>query len=683
MSLFAELKRRNVIRVAVGYLVLSWLVLQIGDVLIQSLELSSDYSKFIVILLALGAIPALVFSWIYEMTPEGIKKESEIAPDQSVTAHTAKKLDLAVIVLLVMAMGMFAADRFMGGDDEGVAPTTVVDRDAVGAVSGSAIPVVAVLPLQALSTEDEGIFLATGLHDDLLTRLARLEAFRVISRTSVMEYANTTKNMRQIGEELGAGYILEGGLQAIGGRVRINAQLIEAETDEHLWAETFDRELTTANLFDVQAEIAAAIAAAMHLALTPKDLAVIGEVPTENLEAYEAYLETVEFEVDLDLPTMRRTLEGYQRVVALDPDFADAWARLSLAQVRYYWETGGELGSGADTSFREDALRSLERAKALAPSSVQTLRAEAFYHYYGFRDYSTALIALGRAEAIAPNEARVIALRGFLLRRLGRFDESADALILAQAADPRSSGFHRELIGTLWFAGRCSEALDWVARAVALFPEHGGIRRSTAWAILTCTGDLQRTRENLDFVETTSLTELNLDVQLLVLADDREAAIDLLLTSPASLTADPITRLLVANRLFRLYSWRGDDAAAADVLVDADAAAAGLTTEHSFVLGELAALAAAHGDAGRTRELIARAEAVLPDDALGVTYRRIQYASVLAEIGDISSAVDQLERANQEGWRISRTHLEREPAFDPLRGDPRFQALLNRESSTQ
>ena len=135
------------------------------------------------------------------------------------------------------------------------------------------MPVVAVLPLQALSTEDAGKFLAAGLHDDLLTRLSRLQAFRVISRTSVMEYADTRKNIREIGAELGAGYILEGGLQAIGGNVRINAQLIDASTDEHLWAETYDRALTTANLFEVQGDIAGAIADAMHAALSPQEVA--------------------------------------------------------------------------------------------------------------------------------------------------------------------------------------------------------------------------------------------------------------------------------------------------------------------------------------------------------------------------------------------------------------------------
>ena len=264
MSLFKELKRRNVIRVGAAYLVLSWLSLQVADVLEDAFELPTMWTKVVVALLVLGFIPVMIFSWVYEMTPGGLKREIEVDPDASVTAHTARKLDLAVILMFVGAVVLFAVDRYAG------TPSVIPTQQPVEIAEVSEIPVVAVLPLQALSTEDEVIFLASGLHDDLLTRLARLDTYRVISRTSVMEYAGTTKNMRQIGAELGAAYILEGGLQAIGGNVRINAQLIIAATDEHLWAETYDRELTTANLFAVHTDIANAISTALNASLSPQ-----------------------------------------------------------------------------------------------------------------------------------------------------------------------------------------------------------------------------------------------------------------------------------------------------------------------------------------------------------------------------------------------------------------------------
>ena len=228
-------------RVAAGYAVLAWLLMQIADVLMDTIGLPDIWGKAVLGLLLIGFLPALIFSWVYEMTPEGIKRENEISADSSITSHTAKKLNIVIIALMVIAIGVFAIDRFTG------APVSTPAPVANTAPALNAIPVVAVLPLQALSTDDEGIFLASGLHDDLLTRLARLQAYKVISRTSVMEYAGTTKNLRDIGAELGANVILEGGLQAIGGNVRINAQLIDAITDEHLWVQTYDRELMTAN----------------------------------------------------------------------------------------------------------------------------------------------------------------------------------------------------------------------------------------------------------------------------------------------------------------------------------------------------------------------------------------------------------------------------------------------------
>ena len=298
----------------------------------------------------------------------------------------------------MVAIVLFAADRFLGVTGFGDTPVATTHP----VTSASKVPVVAVLPLKALSTEDEGHFLASGLHDDLLTRLARLDTFRVISRTSVMEYADTKKNLRQIAGELGAGFIIEGGLQALGGQVRINAQLIDASTDEHLWAQTFDRQLTTVNLFEVQAEIAAAIANALQTTLSPREVAVMEEVPTRNLDAYRAYLAVMEVRGDLNLSSLHGGVDAFRRAVELDPDFAEAWGMLAEAYARRYWEEGGEMDASPDPSLLEASKQALERARDLDPDGVATLQAEAYYHYYGFRDYSAALIVLGRAEALAP-----------------------------------------------------------------------------------------------------------------------------------------------------------------------------------------------------------------------------------------------------------------------------------------
>jgi TolB-like protein len=291
-SFVKELNRRNVFRVAIAYLVLAWLMAQVAELLLDAFGAPPWVLKSLFALMLVGFPIVVFFAWAFELTPEGVKLEREVDRERTITGHTGRKLDRAIIVLLLLAVAWFAWDRYRpGGLANPLAPQAEqrLTDDIRQFEDVDVLPVVAVLPFKATGSDDGG-FLAAGLHDDLLTRLAKLEAFRVISRTSMMEYAGTTKNMRQIGQELGAGYILEGGVQAIGGRVRVNAQLIDASADQHIWADNYNREMSTENLFDVQAELAAAIAVAMQTSLSPSDLALVEEVLTENMAAYNAYL---------------------------------------------------------------------------------------------------------------------------------------------------------------------------------------------------------------------------------------------------------------------------------------------------------------------------------------------------------------------------------------------------------
>jgi TolB-like protein len=289
-SKFKELNRRNVFRVAFAYVVLAWLMAQVAELLLDAFGAPAWVLKTLLALLLVGFPIAVFFAWAFELTPEGVKRESEVDRERSITKQTGRNIDRAIIILLLLALAWFAWDRYQASDVNRRAAASAEEDMTNGASrvnSDDAVPVVAVLPFKA-SGSDDGGFLAAGLHDDLLTRLAKLDAYRVISRTSMMEYADTTKNMRQIGQELGAGYILEGGVQALSGRVRINAQLISAVADEHLWAEIYDRELTPENLFDVQAELALAIASELHTELSPSDQALVKQIPTRNMAAYNS-----------------------------------------------------------------------------------------------------------------------------------------------------------------------------------------------------------------------------------------------------------------------------------------------------------------------------------------------------------------------------------------------------------
>ena len=675
MPIFKELKRRNVIRVAAAYLVLSWLSMQVADVLMDAFELPVLWSKAVIALLILGFIPVMIFAWVYEMTPEGLKRETEIPPDASITSHTARKLDIAVILMLVVAVGMFALDRFTGAPAAGTPPAEQAAANSTATTAGATnkVPVVAVLPLQALSTDDEGIFLASGLHDDLLTRLARLETFRVISRTSVMEYANTTKNLRQIGVELGAAYILEGGLQAIGGNVRINAQLIDAATDEHLWAETFDRKLTTATLFEVQAEIANAIALALHAALSPQEVERLSGVPTQNLEAYRAYLRGSEHRGVLTKPAIEEAVNGLRQAVKLDPDFADAWAGLTASLIRKFWEEGAESGATPDMALREEASLALERAQALGPNNVETLLAEAYFHYYGYRDYAAALVVLGRAEKVAPYDYNVIALRGYLLRRLGQFSEAADALLSAEELNPNNKGLLREIINTLLAAGRCIEASARSTSGTVRYPFDDGILGAAADARLICDQDITAARDFALRVNITTPYQVRLVVKVLIYDRDYHRAIDVLVAARDTWAKDPITRMAIENRLTWLYretdqptlSQSSSQAVAETSLALADFGVAGFN--------ELAMAAALRGDISATRELAQQALASIPEDK----YIRRNFLYFLVQSYAIAGIDDQaldtfdMIAAEPDG---NRNELPmKDPYLASLWDNPRFQ----------
>ena len=672
MSIYSELKRRNVFRVAAGYVVLSWVMLQVADVLMDTIGLPDIWGKAVLGLLVIGFPPVLIFSWIYEMTPEGIKREKEIAADASITSHTAKKLNITVIVLLVIAIGIFAVDKFTG------APAISPDPVAITAPSPDAIPVVAVLPLQAFSTEEEGIFLASGLHDDLLTRLARLQSFKVISRTSVMEYADTTKNLREIGAELGASYILEGGLQAIGGNVRINAQLIDAVTDEHLWAQTYDRALTTANLFDVQADIASAIAEALHATLSPQELEQLSDVPTENLKAYEAFLRGLEFQGVLTMPAIHGAVAAQREATELDPEFGEAWAALAQALIRQYWEEGAEDGASPNEALVAESKHALDRAQQLDPDTASTFVAESYFHYYGFRDYSSALIALGRAEALAPNNSRVSALRGYLLRRLGRLSESSDALLRAMELNPNGRSLYRETIDTLSGAGRCEEVRTMNADGLQRFPDDDGINAVVAIAIMACDRDTKSALEYAFKVDVSTLQYLQRVLSLLIYDRSYERAIETLIDARDGWVQRPTVRLMIDNYLTWLYRETRQPALAEQAVQSARKNAEQISDSGLTSLVQLMMTEALQGNADETRQFGKQAMAAMPDDAWRNTDFMYQIGKTyaLAGLADESFSVLEGIRYDHSYDTLSRMYLD--PLVDNLRDDPRFQQVLDK-----
>ena len=307
----AELRRRNVYKVGVAYAVVAWIALQAASFLLPTFGAPAWVFRVLVLLVVLGFALAVAFSWAFELTPEGLKRTHEVPHEHSITHVTGRKLDFAIIGLLIVALGIS------------------VYLNLREAPRGSRAASIAVLPFTSRSVDPAHAMFADGIHDELLTSLANIGSLKVISRTSVMEYRETTKNLRQIGKELSVATVLEGAVQRAGDNVRINVQLIDAATDEHLWANTYDRRLSTDNLFAIQTEIATTIADKLKATLTPDEKERIEKVPTENLQAYNLYLAGRQNLYQRKLENLQRARELFEQAIALDPKFAKAYSGLS------------------------------------------------------------------------------------------------------------------------------------------------------------------------------------------------------------------------------------------------------------------------------------------------------------------------------------------------------------------
>jgi TolB-like protein len=503
-SFLSQLVRRNVLRMAAAYLIGGWVLLEVSDVLFPALHLPEWTVTLVVALLLIGFIPALIFSWVYELTPQGLKQQSEVDQSSSNTAGASRRLDLVTIAFVIVGMGLLTVNYFLKDRTQGASPSAIVaslpaDPASWSSTLTDSMPFIAVLPFKVIG-EEEGEFLASGLHDDLLTRLAKLEAFKVISRTSMMEYRDTTKNMRDIGKELGVGYILEGAVQALGNRVRINAQLISAEDDRHLWAETYDRELTAANLFDIQGQLAVAIAGQLQTTLSKSARKLLADSPTESTEAYAAYLKGVALWDHYATPAELAEQRSYFAEAArLDPDFALAWAHLAIARSTKAY--GMPQGEEREAAFKA-ALEAYEKASALQPDlpELHVVRA----NYLGYTgNYQQALAVLEAMGSSGETSPKALRLKAWLYKRLDQHDAAYLTMLEAHRLGPRDQNIAGKLVNyaLVISANRCAAAGWHAETALSLAPEDPFIRVNAAIYEITCNGDAQRASELLEGIE--------------------------------------------------------------------------------------------------------------------------------------------------------------------------------------
>jgi TolB-like protein len=485
MTLFSELKRRNVLRVAAAYVAVSWLLIQVVETLFPVFGLSDAGIRGVVIALAIGFVPAVIVAWAFELTADGLVRDSEIDRGSAAAKAGTKRLDRIVMVTLALAVGYFAFDKFMldPARDQAIAEVAREEgrAEAAQASKDAGPPILAVLPFSAVTATEDSVFFAAGVHDDLLTKLAQLPSILVISRTSVLEYKDTQENIRDIGAALGADAILEGGVQSAGNRIRINAQLIDAKTDEHLWAETYDRELTTASIFDVQDDIADAIASALHITLQ-KPIAN-SPIPTSNMAAYRAYHEAVKIgEATHGGVTSEEYRELLQKAAELDPTFTQPQALL--------------IGSYALDAFSSDdpeliakAEAILEDIRAVAPGSADYLIAQTYYTYYILKDYTLALQIATQALEIVPSDAHLVGISGWIKRRQGDFEGHLESMRLARKLEPSDKSWTEGIVENLVRMHQYDEAL---AEIEALEERHYFLETIALLLAVREHGDLER-----------------------------------------------------------------------------------------------------------------------------------------------------------------------------------------------
>jgi len=462
-SLIEELRRRNVLRVAATYAVVAWIIIEAGSVLLPTFGASESAFQIYVVIVVAGFLASLVMAWAFEVTPDGVKLEKNVDRSESITPKTGRRLDYVFIGLLVIALGVSVTLNVTGMRD---------DSDVEFVAAGDRLSI-AVLPFTSRSTDPENQLFADGIHDDLLTRLANIGALRVISRTSMMEYRDTTKNLRQVGEELGVGTVLEGAVQRVGDNVRITAQLIDASTDEHIWANSYDRQLSMANLFAIQSEISAEISRALQTTLTDEEQSRLAIIPTDSLAAYNLYTQGRDNLYKRRLETLQEAREQFEEAIALDPDYAEAYASLAesvlLLRNNHQAISTDEAFAIAETSL--DKALSLNPDISQAHASLGLLKHQKWQETRDGPGLEEAEACFVSALDLNPNNASAYMWFASIRGTQDRIEEAIDLYHESLRVDPLGKIPYANLPGLYAQRGQNEQALELYLKAIEIHPD--------------------------------------------------------------------------------------------------------------------------------------------------------------------------------------------------------------------
>jgi len=663
-----ELARRNVWRAGLLYVGATWALAQGIAQLAPALGLPEVATRWFMVAAAIGFPFWIAFAWFYEFTPAGLKRESEVVPGESIARTTGRKLDFAIIGVLAVAVVLLLTDR-------------VVHPRGANATHARSI---AVLPFENLSDDKGGEYFVAGMQGEILTRLANFGGLKVVSRTSTEKYRSHAENLREVGRELGVTAIVEGSVQRAGDKVRIAVQLIDAGSDTHLWAQSYDREMR--DVFAVQSDVAGKIASALQLKLQPDEALALA--PTNDPAAYDLFLRAEYLanrgSADYDTAVLKQSLVPYRQAIARDPSFALALARLSIVQSTLVWFGAPGIDIRA---FTAEAHANAERALALRPKLADAFIALGYSDYYGRKDYDAALASFATAQRLRPSDAGAMAAAGYVYRRQGRLVDAIRKLEEALEHDPRNTVIASNLANMYMAVRRYGDAEDATRRALAIDPDNATAQLYLAYSIAYRTGDPARAlavlRGNHPSVQL-------MRVELLRMLRRYPQALAVL--EPIPDTPDNFGGQAGASKasyLGTLYEAMGDTARArqsyarAEVETRAGLARAEAAGDRTTLVIEmqnmvdvelgLGRIDAAVRLADRTQSLIEG----LGDEYLNLLLSGVN-ATFYARAGRADQAVRLLDRvlgSPSGGWAYAPALLSVEPSWDAIRKDPRFIAL--------
>lgn len=657
---FEELQRRKVYRVAAAYIVAAGFLIQIASAAFPAWELPNWSLRLVIVLLLIGFPIALILAWAYDITPQGIQ-----GTPTTPGAHRRRNL----ILLIAFAVIISASAGFF------LLPRVVWDK-----IDKS----VAVLPFQNLSSDPDNAYFADGIQEEVLTRLAKIGDLKVISRTSTQGYQSEPGNLAEIAKQLGVANILEGSVQRAGDQVRVNVHLVNVQSGSQLWAETYDRKLS--DIFSVESEIAKGIAESLQTKLTGREEQALAAKPTNNPQAYDAYLRGLAFEAQSNYASdaLFKAIEFYDLAVRRDPNFALAWARLSGAHALLY------SNRGDTTVARRDAAKeALENAQKLQPNTPETLLFMGYYQYWVLHDYGLAKATFGRVSKMLPGNSGVLYALGAIARSEGHWDESVAYWERGLALNPRNPALLTEVAFTYAALRQFPKAEKLYNRALDILPNELSLTALKA-SIYQAEGNLQEAAKllvqvnaqtNPDAAVRIKLTQLRLErnPEGIRFVQARQARLHL--TSGIE-TGSKQVGLALAQRV------AGDTAHAK---ADAEQARNTLESlkkdqpENAFVAAALAVAYAMLDEKDSALNEAQRAITLLPSNKDRLSGPAFEENLALVEmiVGENTRPIATLTRLLQTpygGWLYSPTPitpalLRLDPIWDPLRADPVFQKL--------